>query len=171
MDSPVVPHKGFLNTSVFQWHDAVVNADEPFPSLEIRTIYVKPVSTAVALYLDASGGSSLGFANSGVPLFSLGGVGRLSAYGRNELLANQYWLGRAGYLQKLTTLPPLLGGGLFLTGSYEIGKAYGIQGGPNLPMDGTVGIVIETAFGPLFTGASVGDSGHHRFLFRLGRFF
>jgi hypothetical protein len=38
-------------------------------------------------------------------------------------------------------------------------------------MDGSVGVVFETLFGPAYLGTSVGDSGHHRFFFQLGKIF
>jgi len=37
--------------------------------------------------------------------------------------------------------------------------------------DVAVGLVAQTLFGPLFVGGSVGDEGHRRWFFKLGRVF
>ena len=106
-------------------------------------------------------------------MFSLGGPTRLAAYGVNELLTNQYFLFQPGYIHRLTTLPPLLGKNVYLVTEYEIGKAYGdlATADSRLPMDGNVAVLFQTVLGPIVFGGAVGDSGHHKFYFQLGRFF
>jgi NTE family protein len=121
--------------------------------------------------MTGSGGTTFGYSHTGVPLYTLGGPFRLSAYGNVEIFTNQYLLFQAGYLHQVTQLPPILGNHVYLAGSYEIGKAYGIERSQRLPMDGTLGLVIQTLFGPAYIGGSYGDSGHHRFFFQLGRIF
>jgi NTE family protein len=37
--------------------------------------------------------------------------------------------------------------------------------------DFAAGVLAETALGPFFVGGSVGDSGHHKWFFQLGRVF
>ena len=131
----------------------------------------KSVNGFGSLYLKASGGSTLGFTNDGLPVFSLGGPTRLAAYGAHEMLTNQYFYSQAGYVHRIFPISSLPGGGVYVTGSYEVGKAYGTLGAPRLPMDGTVGVIFDYAFGPIFLGESVGESGHRKFFFYLGRLF
>jgi NTE family protein len=40
-----------------------------------------------------------------------------------------------------------------------------------LPTDVTAGVVIETLFGPFSLGGAIGDTGHRKWYFQLGRFF
>src|SRR5438132_721946 len=96
---------------------------------------------------------------------------RLGAYGQNEFHGNQYYLFRAGYLHDLLTLPPFLGKKVYAVGSYEFGKMYGVTTGSEFPNDVAAGLLAETALGPFFIGGSVGDSGHRKWFFQLGRVF
>ena len=171
LDSPAVPRKGITATSIWQWHDGWLKSSNHFPTAESATSAFFPVSHSGSIYLHGSGGSTLGFENNGLPGFSLGGPWRLSAYGAHELMANQYFYGRAGYLHRVFAVPSLFGGNLYLTGTFEIGKTYGVAGAPALPMDGVAGMVLDTAFGPFFLGGSAGESGHKKFFFYLGRLF
>ena len=107
----------------------------------------------------------------GIQQFFLGGPGRLSAYGNNELRTNQYWFSRVGYIYELFSLPPIIGHKTYFTLAYELGKTYNAASPSRLPNDGSLGLVMETLAGPLFVGGSVGDSGHRRVYFSLGRFF
>jgi NTE family protein len=95
----------------------------------------------------------------------------LAAYGTNELLTNQYFLFKTGYIRQLAELPPFLGTDVDFIGAYEIGKAYGLPTASKLPNDGVAGIVINTIFGPVIVGGAYGDTGHQKFFFGLGRIF
>jgi NTE family protein len=48
---------------------------------------------------------------------------------------------------------------------------YNDPGSSALPNDGAAGILARTAFGPLFIGGSVGDTGHAKWFFNLGHVF
>src|SRR6266852_1507116 len=107
----------------------------------------------------------------GIPQYFLGGTAGLFAYGQNEVRGDQYYLFRAGYLHRLFTLPPFLGTGLYAVTFYEVGKMYNAPGVSRLPNDGTAGVIVRTALGPAFIGGSVGDTGHAKWFFALGRVF
>ena len=119
----------------------------------------------------AKGGSTVGFEQTGIPQYLLGGPAGWLAYGENEVRGNQYYLVRAGYMHRLSTLPPFLGGGIYGVGLYEVGKMYNAPGVSRLPNDGAAGVIIRTAVGPLLVGGSVGDTGHGAWFFSLGRVF
>jgi NTE family protein len=121
--------------------------------------------------MKAAAGSTLGFSNNGLPSFSLGNPLRLAAYGTNEFLTNQFFYGRAGYVHRVYASESVLGGGIYVTGSYELAKPYGIPGAPTLPMDATAGVILDYAVGPIFLGGSVGESGHRKLFFYLGKLF
>ncbi len=64
-----------------------------------------------------------------------------------------------------------MGRQVYVTGSADIGKLCNDPNAPRLSGDGTVGLIAITAVGPLFIGGSVGDTGHQKWFFRLGRAF
>ena len=168
----VIPTRGYYFQSNFHFFDKYPLATEAFPTLEVTAQYFLPVLRRDSAFVIASGGSTLGYQHTGVPQFFLGGVGRLSAYGLNELLGNQYFLGRVGYLRKVFTLPPFVGKQVYLVGYGEVGKIYGDPfPAPRLSGDGAAGLLAETALGPVFVGGSVGDTGHAKWFFQLGRVF
>ena len=124
-----------------------------------------------SLYFIAAGGTTFGRKEYGLPLFSLGGPQRLAAYGLNQFLTNQYFYFRAGYLHRIATIPPFLGSGVFLDAHYEVAKPYGLPNAPTLPNDGVVGLITQTILGPVLVGGSIGNEGHRKWFFQLGRIY
>jgi NTE family protein len=167
----VIPTRGYYVQSDFYYYDTYPDATEAFPSLTTTVQFFQPVHRD-SIFLIGSGGSTFGYRNTGDPQFFLGGVGRLTAYGLNELLGNQFFVGRVGYLRQIFTLPTFVGKNVYLVGYGEIGKMYGDPfGAPRLSGDGAVGVIADTAFGPIFIGGSAGDTGHYKWFFQLGRVF
>jgi NTE family protein len=168
----VIPTRGYYVQSNFSYYDTFPLATEAFPALVTTMQYFQPILHRDSVFLIGEGGSTFGFRHTGVPQFFLGGVGRLSAYGLNELLGNQYFVGRTGYLRKIFTLPQFAGGQVYLIGYGELGKIYGDPfPAPRLSGDVATGLLAETALGPVFVGGSVGDTGHQKWFFQLGRVF
>jgi NTE family protein len=173
LDDPVIPRAGtslLMYTKGFNTNPA---APGPFPVSEIQAQRFFRLSAPTSVFVGAFGGSSYGF-KTGVPEFSLGGSQRLVAWSTNELLTNQYFLGQIGYIRQLLRLPPLLGSSVNLLGLLEVGKTYQLPLGakpPNLPMDAAAGLIVNTIFGPVEIAGAVGDYGHARFFFRVGRTF
>jgi NTE family protein len=170
-DSPIIPRSGVRSETTFRWFDTSPGTASAFPSLQANLQYFQPVSALGSVFVNGEGGTTFGFANTGIPQFFLGGPLTLSAYGLNELQGNQYYLFRAGYLHDLWILPPLVGKRVFVIGSYEIAKMYGAPRESKFPNDVAAGVLAETVIGPLFVGGSVGDTGHHKWFFQLGRVF
>jgi NTE family protein len=171
LDSPVIPREGYAVGSRVQWDDAMPGATNGFPLAELKLIGIRKVSQRGSAFMVASGGSTFGHQDTGLPQFFLGGPGRLTAYGLNELRGDQYFLGQIGYLHQLFPLPPLVGDKVFAIASYEIGKMYGPFVPYHLPMDGAVALVAETFLGPISFGGSIGDTGHRKVYFKIGRIF
>jgi NTE family protein len=170
-DDPVIPRRGFSAETNFRWFDKSPGAKGGFPSMDVKLGYFQPITQPASLFVESEGGTTFGNTSTGVPQFFLGGPVRLSAYGQNEFQGNQYYLIRAGYLRDLVTLPPFLGKKVYAVGTYEIGKMYGVTTGSEFPNDVAAGLLAETALGPFFIGGSVGDSGHRKWFFQLGRVF
>ncbi len=172
-DDPIIPRQGYLGELTFQWVNTSPGAPAAFPDLEAKTEFFKTVSPPASVFLVAQGGSTIGYDQTGIPQYLLGGTGSggLLAYGQNEVRGDQYYLFRAGYLHKLLTLPPFLGNSVYAVTLYEIGKMFNAPGVSRLPNDGAAGVIVRTAIGPLFLGGSVGDTGHATWFFGLGRVF
>jgi NTE family protein len=170
-DDPVIPRKGFSAESNFRWFDASPAARDGFPVMDLKFGYFQPITKPASIFVEGEGGTTFGTTSTGIPQFFLGGPVRLSAYGQNEFQGNQYYLFRAGYLHDLLTLPPFLGKKVYIIGAYEIGKMYGTTNTSEFPNDVDAGFLAETALGPFFIGGSVGDSGHRKWFFQLGRVF
>ncbi len=170
-DDPIVPRTGYIADGTFHWYDAYPGAVERIPAMDVRLEGFRRVSAKGSIFVTAEGGSTFGARNSGIPLFFLGAPLRLSAYGTNELFGQQYYLFRAGYIHDLLNLPPFVGKKVYFVSSYEFAKMYGFSPETKFPTDVEAGVVAETALGPLFIGGSVGDSGHQKWFFQLGRVF
>lgn len=171
LDDPIIPRSGYSGELTFHWVNTSPGAGEAFPTLEARTKFFKPVSPPSSVFLIASGGSTLGYNQTGIPQYFLGGPSGLAAYGQNEVRGDQFYLFRAGYLHRLLTLPPFLGSALYADAFYEVGKMFNAPGVSKLPNDGAAGVIVRTALGPIFIGGSVGDTGHATWFFALGRLF
>jgi NTE family protein len=171
LSDAVVPSNGVAVNTSFGYYDTRPGALDRFPALETQVQAFKSLREKNSIFAIVSGGSTLGFDRTGVPLYSLGGPFRLSSYGTNEILTNQFAMFRGGWMHKLVEGPPIIGSRIYLLTDFEVAKPYGIQNETRVPMDGTVGMVFETLFGPAFIGTSIGDSGHRRFFFQLGRIF
>lgn len=170
-DDPVIPRRGYSAETNFRWFDTSPGANAAFPTLDQHINYFQPVSPGASIFFEAEGGSTIAFSKTGLPQYFLGGPLRLSAYGQNELFGDQYYLFRGGYLHDLLTLPPFVGKKVYAVGSYEFGKMYGATNSSRFPNDVAAGLLAETALGPFFIGGSVGDTGHHKWFFQLGRVF
>ena len=171
LDNPIIPRRGYVGELNFHWVNTSPGASGAFPTLDLKTEFFKTVSAPASIFLAAQGGSTLGYDHTGLPQYFLGGTAALSAYGQNEVRGDQYFLFRAGYLHKLLMLPPFLGDSLYAAAFYEVGKMYNAPGVSRLPTDGAAGVIARTAFGPVFIGGSVGDTGHATWFFALGRVF
>jgi len=173
LDEPVVPRSGesvHFFTKYFTTNPA---APHGFPVSELQIQKFFRLSDPSSVFLNAYGGTSYGH-NTGIPVFLIGGGTRFVAYGTNELLTNQYFLFQTGYIRKLKNLPPLLGSTIDFVGMFEAGKTYQIPNGPKppyLPGDLAGALIVNTVFGPVAAGGAVGNYGHAKFYFQIGRIF
>lgn len=170
LDDEVIPREGEYLSASFGWATDSPGARVTFPIAEVRSDLFRRVSKPGSVYLVSQGGTTFG-RDPLLPQFSLGGPFQLGAYGANELLGNQYFIFRLGYIHEIGRLFPLMGKNAYFISNYEIAKMYGDPDKTKLPASATAGVIVQTAFGPLFLGGAVGDAGHRKFFFQLGRFF
>lgn len=171
LDDPVVPTRGVGIDSLFAYYDRRAGTAAAVPSLEVKLRGYETINEKGSLYVIGSVGSTFGFTDTGFPMFSLGSSTRLAAYGMNEILTNQYWLAQAGYIHKLAAMPPMAGKNLYLTSGVEVGKSFYTGTVSGLPMDVRIGIIAQTLIGPVQVGGAVGNTGHRKFFFQVGRVF
>jgi NTE family protein len=171
-DSVQVPTRGTEIRTLYNYLTQKPNAPGGYSQLDSTVEHFIPVRSRGIIYGSGSGGTSFGATNLGLAGFSLGGPFRLSAYDRGELLGNDYFLAQAGYMYRLLRLNPVIGDAIYGSGFYEIGKVWGgAAGTSNLPNDVAGALIVKTLIGPIYGGASIGDSGHRKFFFGLGRIF
>jgi NTE family protein len=171
-DDPVIPRSGARVENTFNFYDANPGTTGVVPTQELRFGLAQRTSERSSVLFFASGGTAFSTRHTGFPPFSLGAPLRLGAYGTNELLTNQYFLFQPAFLFRLRELSPLLKQNVYLFSMYEAGKAYGQPAGiPRIQQDGTVGVLFQTVFGPMFFGGSIGDTEHRKFYFKVGKFF
>jgi NTE family protein len=171
-DEVMLPTKGSEVRSNYSYYTQRPNSSDGLSQLNITAEHFIPSGKRGIIFGTASGGTSFGASNLGLAGFSLGGPLRLTAYDRGELLGDDYFLGQAGYLIRLSHLNPIFGDAIYAGGFYEVGK---INGGnsdtPSVPNDGTAIVVMKTLIGPVYGGGSIGGSGHYKWYFGLGRIF
>ena len=174
LDDAVIPRAGQALDAQFLWTNASPEAPTQFPSLQVASRNFFRINEPSSVFLSGFAGSTLNY-GTGLPQFSLGGSQELVAYGTNELLMNQYFLFQLGYIRQLAKLPPLLGSGIYFLGLYEAAQVYDqsplVNHASGFPTDGAAGIVVNTIFGPVEAAYAYGDTGHHKFFFRIGRLF
>jgi NTE family protein len=171
-DDPVVPFRGVSALYRAEWWDSNTGTNKQFPLTELQTHFLFPLTHKSSAYLSVDGGSTLGHEDTGIPPFSLGGGRQLSAFGENELITNQYYLFQTGYLRRLAKLPPLLGDSVNLISTFEAGKTFFLPSEPSVPIDGVLGIVVKTAFGPFEIAGTAGNGkDHHKIFFQMDRVF
>ena len=175
LDDPVIPRAGESFTGDFLWYNASPEAPKPYPVLAGEGQIFHRLNEPSSVFLSGSAGTTFNY-TTGLPQFSLGGSRELVAYGTNELLMDKYFLFQLGYIRELARLPPLLGSGVYFLGVYEAAQVYGppssmVNKASGFPTDAAAGLVVNTIFGPVEAAYAYGDTGHHKFFFRVGRLF
>jgi NTE family protein len=170
-DDAVMPHRGTLVQSAFNWYDANPGSTQGFPTGELRATRFQPINSYSSLVLAGNGGTNFSYAQGGVPPFFLGGIPDLLAYGSNEFPTDQYLLAKAGYLRNLFRLPPFVGDRAYLLVLAEGGTVDRRSLDNAHPVDAAGALVIKTMIGPIAIGGSYGAGGHHKFFYQIGRIF
>jgi NTE family protein len=155
LDDPVIPRKGEGVKFYTKYFNVNPAAPQGFPVSELEVQNFFQLDRRNTVFFNAYGGSSYGF-NPGIPIFDLGGVTRFAA------------------IRTLKNLPPLLGSTIDFLGVLEVGKTYQLPHGPkppDVPGDVVAALIVNTRFGPVEAGGAVGNYGHAKFFFQVGRIF
>jgi NTE family protein len=169
LDSPLIPRSGKYLSTQIQYFDTAPGNTSAFPVAQMNGLLFKPISKPGSIFLGAYGGSTFGD-KTALPQFLLGGALRLGAYGFNEILTDQFFLLRTGYIHQIGKLNPLIGDKIYAIAFLEGAKIYG-NPQVNSAMDANAGVVVTTFLGPVLVGGAWGESGHRKIYFTLGRIF
>src|SRR5271165_4955937 len=161
-NDPVIPTTGQIAGFRTQWFDSYPSPSSlltiaQFPLTEGKFSQFVPASDRTTLFFAGGGGTVYNTCNAciGLPVFSLGGPTSFAAYGTNEILTNEYFIGQIGVLRELKELPPFLGSKLYVQGRFDIGRFQQVGttlGAPaqyRVPGDIAAGLVVNTIFGPV----------------------
>lgn len=168
--SGTVSPQGFrLSASAGALYHAVASSNAPFAMLSSARTWQWKENNIFGLTADIN---SYLRANVAQPYrFTLGGPRRLSASSFDEYRGTDTYLARAGYLRRIATLPTGYGQGIYGIIGYEAGEVWSPEAQAILRQDGTAGIVAATPFGSVTFGVSIGDAGHRKVFFTIGRLF
>lgn len=123
------------------------------------------------LNVAVSGGTALGSDMPAYESFTLGGPLRLSGYRINEFSGREYAFGRLMYYRRILPLPDILGSGLYVGASAEIGhitNRFDNSASPSTLWSGSAFLGAYTFLGPAYLGVGFGGSGNWSLYLLLG---
>ena len=168
-DRALVPRYGIRSTTeVAYLYNAVDSPNAP----QITTQFS---------YGHAFGKNTLAFAAEGGTMFNrnvaqpfrftLGGPLRLSASVIDEYRGTDYFLVEPALLRRIAQLPAPLGQSIYLGAGYELGQMRAPFSRDVTRQDVYFGLIAETPLGLITLAPAIGDDGHRKFVFTLGKLF
>src|SRR5262249_43193612 len=124
LDNPFFPRGGYRFAGSAYVADGALGSDRNYKRLE-GDFTASRGCGAHTFTINLSGGTDL---HGGMPAyenFTLGGPLRLSAYRINEFAGREMAFGRVMYYNRVLPLPEILGSGVYLGGSLEVGLVRG----------------------------------------------
>ncbi|MBK9243294.1 MAG: patatin-like phospholipase family protein [Burkholderiales bacterium] len=122
-------------------------------------------------YASVAGGTDLDSDMPAYESFTLGGPLHLSGYRINQFAGRRYSFGRLMYYNQTLPLPDLLGSGVYLGGSAEVGRItdrVDTLPSPGTLWSGSIFLSADTFLGPLFLGFGKGSSDNWSLYLLLG---
>ena len=168
-DRALVPQFGIRSTTeVGYLFNAVQSPNTP----QFTTQFTLAHQINKNLFIFSSEGGTMLNRNVAQPFrFTLGGPLRLTASAIDEYRGTDYFLLEPAFLRRVAKLPDPLGQSIYIGAAYEAGQMHA----PNLRtvtrQDVYFGIVAETPLGVITLAPAIGDDGHRKFVFTLGKLF
>jgi NTE family protein len=119
----------------------------------------------------ASGGTDFGSNMPAYETFALGGPLRLSGFRINQFSGREFAFGRLMYYYRWLPLPSIMGSGVYLGASGEVGNIRNRVDGlpsPGTRYSGSLFLGADTAAGPAYLGAGFGNNGAFSVYLLLG---
>ncbi len=170
-DNAQIPTGGIELKNSLNYYFASPGATENFAQAESKFNAFHSVNNKTVIFGFGGAGTTFGKHAPLFQQFTLGGLFNIGGYGSQEFRSSNYLSGGIGALRETFSLPPYIGGKLYLGGWYEAGSAFETFNTANFRQSVTGGAVLQTRVGPIFLGGSVNERGRGRFYFSLGRFF
>lgn len=122
--------------------------------------------------LAAAGGTGLGSDMPPYETFTLGGPLKLSGFRINQLSGREYAFGRAMYYNRFMPLPDIIGSGVYVGGSAEVGWMTGNNYDTTMPKgtlwSASAFLGADTFLGPAYLGAGIANQGRWNLYLLLG---
>ncbi|SNS28093.1 NTE family protein [Granulicella rosea] len=175
-DRALVPQFGIhITTEAAFLYDAVGSRNAPQLSAQGSYSYSKKDEKGKAgknTFVFASEGGTMFNRNVAEPFrYTLGGPLRLSASAIDEYRGTDYFLVEPAYLRRVASLPQPLGQNLYVGVAYEAAQMYAPGVSTITRQDVYFGVVAETPLGIITFAPAIGDDGHRKFVFTLGKLF
>jgi NTE family protein len=168
-DRALVPQYGIrATTEVGYLYNAVSSPNAP----QLTTSLTLAHQIGKNVFVFASEGGTMLNRNVAQPFrFTLGGPLRLTASAIDEYRGTDYFLLEPAFLRRIAKLPDPLGQSIYIGAAYEAGQVHA-PGTPTITrQDIFFGIVAETPLGIITLAPAIGDDGHRKFVFTLGKLF
>jgi NTE family protein len=168
-DRALVPQYGFrVATEAAYLYNAV---DSPnAPQITSKISYSHQITSNIFV-MAAEGGTMFNRDVSQPFRFTLGGPLRLTASAIDEYRGTDYFLFEPAFLRRIAKLPSPLGQSIYLGAAYEAGQMRAPDARTITRQDAYFGIVAETPLGIITIAPAIGDDGHRKFVFTLGKLF
>ncbi len=121
--------------------------------------------------ITANGGTDFNTDMPAYDSFTLGGPLRLSGYRIDEFSGRQMAFGRLMYYKRAVALPDILGSGVYVGASFEVGQMTGRFTGTSTQgtiWSGSVFLGADTFLGPAYFGLGAGEAGRWSLYLLLG---
>lgn len=171
-DSATIPSHGVRLSATGRYYHRAPEAgpeeDDAFPLAAGTLVAAWPMGSRSRALLDLRGGTSFGSRPPGQYAFTLGGPFRLGAFAEDEFRGRHFGYASLAWLKEIGRLPDFVGGGIFLYAGGEAGSAFDRFDADAIRANGILGLAMDTAFGPVFVGGTLGSSGRANLLLSVG---
>jgi NTE family protein len=168
-DRALVPQFGIrVSTEAAYLYNAVASPNTPQFTSKIS--YSHQIAKNIFV-MAAEGGTMFNRSVAQPFRFTLGGPLRLTASSLGEYRGTDYFLVEPAFLRRVAKLPAPLGQSIYLGAAYEAGQMRAPDARTITRQDVYFGVVAETPLGIISLAPSIGDDGHRKFVFTLGKLF
>ena len=170
-DSSVIPRHGVRVEGSAHYFFESPGATENLLQFTGKASVFHRLSRNYSLFFLGSGGTTV---RNNTPFqlqFTLGGPRKLGAYSREEIRGSRFFYASGGLIREIAELSLIVPSRVYLGGWYEMGSAFDRSQYEELSHSVSAGIMLESFFGPLFLGGSLGDEKRGKIYFLLGKVF
>lgn len=170
LDEPWFPRAGYSATASYYGATTALGSAVNYQKLQAGSTYVRS-SGANTINLHLAAGTDFGSGMPAYESFTLGGPLRLSGFRIDQFSGREFAFARAMYYRRILALPDLLGSGVYLGTSAEIGTIrdrVDSLPAPGTLFSGSVFLGAQTFAGPGYLGFGFGNGGAFTLYLLLG---